>query len=64
MIWTILITAIVTALVFSIGLNFRKPKQIERKLVHKHSISNPQFQREMGVLLGPAVITGNRVTDL
>ena len=64
MLWTVVITVLVTALVFMAALNFRKPQQIERKLGHKYAIEDEQFRREMGVMLGPAVITGNRVTDL
>lgn len=64
MIWTVVITAVVTAILYSIGLNFRKPKQLKQKLSHKYAIRDEQFRREMGVMLGPAVISGNRVTDL
>jgi cardiolipin synthase len=64
MVWTIVVTAVATALVFLVALNFRKPKQLERKLSHKYAVDDAQFRREMGVMLGPAVIAGNRVTDL
>ena len=64
MLWTVVITATLTILVFLAALNFRKPQQIERKLGHKYAIADRQFRREMGVMLGPAVIAGNRVTDL
>ncbi len=54
MIWTIVITALLTMLVVVIALNFATPtKQLERKIEHRYAVSDPQFRREMGVLLGP-----------
>ena len=65
MIWTIVITAVATALLFAIALNFAtSEKKIERKIEHKYAIADPQFRREMGVLLGPAIAPGNKVVDL
>src|SRR5690606_34830857 len=37
-------------------------KKIERRIQHRHGIADPQFQREMSVLLGPAIVPGNQVT--
>lgn len=63
--WTIVITAIVTLLVAVIAMNFKtSEKALERKIEHRYPVSNPQFQREMGVLLGPGIIAGNKVEDL
>ena len=65
MIWTIVITAIVTLLTVVIAMNFATPeKQLNRKVEHRYSVDDPQFKREMSVLLGPAILSGNRVTDL
>ena len=65
MIWTIVITAVVTGLVVVIALNFATPsKQLERKIEHRYAVHDPQFRREMGVMLGPSIIPGNHVTDL
>jgi len=65
MIWTIVITAAVTVLAVVISMNFATPeKQLERKIEHRYAVADPQFRREMGVLLGPAILHGNRVTDL
>jgi cardiolipin synthase len=65
MIWTIVVTAVLTALVVVIGLNFATPsKQLERKIEHRYAIADPQFRREMGVMLGPSILPGNRVTAL
>jgi cardiolipin synthase len=65
MIWTIVITAIVTLLLVVVAMNFATPeKKLERKIEHRYSVADPQFKREMGVLLGPAILPGNTITDL
>src|SRR6476660_10051888 len=65
MIWTIHFTGAVTVLLVVIAMNFATPeKQLERKIEHRYAVADPQFRREMGVLLGPAILPGNRVTDL
>ena len=65
MIWTIVVTAVITGLVVIIGLNFATPtKQLEKKIEHRYAVHDPQFRREMGVLLGPSILPGNQVTDL
>ena len=65
MIWTIVVTAALTALVVVIALNFATPsKKLERKIEHRYPVSSPQFRREMGVMLGPSILHGNHVTDL
>lgn len=65
MILTIVITALATLLVAALAMNFKTPeKNLERKIEHLYPVSNPQFRREMGVLLGPGIIPGNKVTDL
>ncbi len=65
MTWTIVATALVTGLLVVIALNFATPtKQLERKIEHRYAVSDPQFRREMGVLLGPSILPGNHVTGL
>ena len=65
MIWTIVITAIVTILLVVLAMNFATPeKKLERKIEHRYGVADPQFKREMGVMLGPAILHGNHVTDL
>lgn len=65
MTWTIVATALVTGLLVVIALNFATPtKQLERKIEHRYPVSDPQFRREMGVLLGPSILPGNHVTGL
>ena len=65
MTWTIVATALVTGLLVVIALNFATPtKQLERKIEHRYAVHDPQYRREMGVLLGPSILPGNLVTDL
>ncbi len=65
MTWTIVITAVVTVLVVVLAMNFATPeKKLERKIEHRYSVADPQFRREMAVMLGPGIVPGNRVTDL
>ncbi len=65
MFWTIAITALVTILVAALAMNFKtREKALERKIEHRYAVSDPQFRREMGVLLGPGIVPGNVVTDL
>ena len=65
MLTTIIATAILTGLAVVLALNFATPeKQLERKIEHRYSIADPQFRREMAVMLGPAIVPGNHVVDL
>lgn len=63
--WTIFITAAISLVVVVMTMNFATPeKTMERKIEHLFSIADPQFRREMSVMLGPSVIPGNHVTAL
>jgi len=63
MAWTIVLTAAITVLAVVLAMNFSTPeKKIERRVEHLHAIGDPQFRREMSVLLGPAILPGNQVT--
>jgi cardiolipin synthase A/B len=65
MLWTILATIAATVLVVVIAMNFATPeKKLERKIEHRHAVADPQFRREMGVMLGPMILPGNQVRDL
>ncbi|QTD46895.1 phospholipase D-like domain-containing protein [Ottowia testudinis] len=65
MFWTIAITALVTVLAVVLAMNFATPeKKLERKIEHRYAINDPQYRREMSVMLGPAIVGGNRVEDL
>ncbi|TQD40361.1 cardiolipin synthase B [Lysobacter aestuarii] len=39
-------------------------KQVRYTLAHQCPVESPQFLREMGVMLGPAILPGNRVVAL
>ena len=50
-----------TAVAGVIALNFRTgEKQIEQTVTRLYATSDPQFDRAMGVLLGPPILEGNR----
>jgi cardiolipin synthase len=58
---SIVATLIVTLLV----INFSGgEKQISQEIPRLYSIADPQFQRSMGVLLGPQIVEGNKITAL
>ena len=65
MFWTILLTALATAFAAVLVVNFATPeKKLDRKIEHRYAIADPQFRREMGVMLGPGIVPGNHVVDL
>ena len=65
MIWTVVITALLTVLAVVLAMNFATPeKKLERKIEHRYTVDDPQFERELGVMLGPSISTGNQVDDL
>src|SRR6185436_8751871 len=48
-----------------VALNFtRREKQIGQRIKRLYSAADPDFGRAMGVLLGPAIVGGNRVEVL
>ncbi len=60
--WVILISVFATLLLVLLAMNFVRPdKKIERKVEHRYGVLDEQFQREMSVLLGPAIVDGNKV---
>ena len=63
--WVIGLIIIVTGLVFVLLQNFKTPeKVVQRQVEHLYSIHDPQFRREMSVLLGPPILQRNQVTEL
>jgi cardiolipin synthase len=57
--------ALFAACITVLALNFvAGEKQIERRLQHRYTIDDVQFRRELGILLGPPIIDGNRITNL
>ncbi|MCM2257875.1 MAG: phospholipase D-like domain-containing protein [Vicinamibacteria bacterium] len=62
---TLFLTVVLTVAVTLIALNFvTGEKKIDKKLQSLYSVSDPQFLRSMGSLLGPALRDGNRITGL
>lgn len=65
MIWVVIITVLSTGLVLFFLKNFKTPeKEVERKVEHHYPIANPQFRREMSVLMGAAIAHGNSTVAL
>ncbi len=57
--------ALMAIILTIVVMNFRSAeKQIETSLTHKYNVDDPQFLRELGILLGPAIIPGNRIDPL
>lgn len=54
-----------TALTLWVTLNLVGPeKRIQRLPAHSYGVEDPQFRREMSVMLGPGILAGNHVEDL
>jgi cardiolipin synthase len=65
LIWIIATTIALTLVVSVIAINFhRSEKQIQHQVRHLYGVVSPQFEREMGTLLGPAILEGNQITAL
>jgi cardiolipin synthase len=63
--WVILITVLITLIVVVLLLNLHTPeKEIKHQVEHCHDVLDPRFKREMGALLGPAIVDGNRIVAL
>jgi len=62
---TIFITAVVTVVLTLFAMNFLTgEKKIERRIDPLYAVSDPQFLRSMGTLLGPSIKEGNQVQGL
>lgn len=63
--FTIGITALVTAAITAFVRNFISgEKKIKQRIVQRYGISDPQFERALGQLLGPPILEGNLVKPL
>ena len=61
----ILITIAATLLAVLVFLNFSSgEKKLDRKVERLYTVTDPDFARAMGVLLGPAIVGGNRFEAL
>jgi cardiolipin synthase len=64
-----IVAALIGALLAIVGtvvvMNFMtSEKRVQRRLEHRYSVADEQFQREMGTLLGPPIANGNVVRNL
>ncbi|KRB02420.1 phospholipase D-like domain-containing protein [Lysobacter sp. Root690] len=65
MLATIILTALLTLAVVIVVANVTGPeKKVQRLVQHRFDVTDPQFRREMSVMLGPPVLSGNRVRHL
>ena len=61
----VLVTVALTVAAVLLVINFMGgEKKIERRLTRVHGVENVQFPHELGAMLGPAMIGGNRVQVL
>lgn len=58
-------TIVSTLMTVVLAMNFATPeKALEKKIAHSYAVLDPQFRREMSVMLGPTILPGNRVEAL
>jgi cardiolipin synthase A/B len=63
--WMVVIAIALTLLAVIVAANFQTPeKTLKHSMAHLHGIESLQFKREMGTLLGPAILSGNKVNAL
>ena len=64
-IWIVAGTAVVTVAAMLLALNLSSgEKKIERRIERLYALDDPRFAHELGVLLGPAFVAGNRIQAL
>jgi len=57
--------ALLAGVITVIGLNFVQPeRRIQQRVEHRYATADPEFRHELGVLLGPPMLDGNRVVNL
>lgn len=62
---TIAFTVFATLLVVTLVANLKTPgKEPNHKVEHLFAVKDLQLMREMGILLGPAILPGNRILAL
>jgi len=65
LIWIIAAAVVTTLIAVVVLINFHTPeKKVQHQVHHLYGVLDPQFEREMGALLGPAILPGNQVTAL
>ena len=61
----VVLSVVSTIVLCLLTINFAGGEQkIVRKIDRLYSVGDPEFERNMGLMLGPAVVTGNKVTAL
>jgi cardiolipin synthase len=64
-VWAVVGAVLCTLVVILLAVNFHVPeKRLKHQMEHLYGITDPQFKREMSVLLGPAIVGGNRIVAL
>jgi cardiolipin synthase len=59
-----IVGAVVAVALTIIALNFILPeRRIQQQVEHRYATADPQFRHELGVLLGPPILDGNRVEN-
>ncbi len=62
---TIVVTFLVTSVLVLLVLNFTTgEEEIQHQIPRLYTSGSPQFERAMGVLLGPGILGGNEVVEL
>jgi cardiolipin synthase A/B len=56
-----LATSLIVVLVLNLALG---DKRVDRRIKRLYPVSDPQFIRTMGVMLGPSIVSGNRMDTL
>jgi cardiolipin synthase A/B len=65
MMLAIIASIAVTLVAVLVVTNFHTPeKRIQHQVRHLYPVADPQFEREMGTLLGPAILAGNKIIPL
>jgi cardiolipin synthase len=64
--WKLILACVaITAVVIMFIASFSKgEKQVQVPLAHVYTVDDPQFERAMGVLLGPDIVGGNKFVAL
>jgi cardiolipin synthase len=63
--WGIAGAVVATLATIVLVVNFHTPeKKLQHQVKHLYGVTDPQFEREMGTLLGPAILPGNGATVL
>ena len=56
-----IVGALIAIVVVVVAMNFvTSESEIQTSLEHRYGVGDPQFRRELGILLGPAIIDGNQ----